>query len=122
MYNNAKSCVRQNTKLINYFFANVGVHQGENLSPILFSLFLNDLVDFIARGYDGLIDITNTAFLVFDNDDAEVHFKLYLLMYVDDTVVLAESKEQFQAPLNSMYFYCQTWKLEVNPSKGYLFK
>ena len=67
--------------------------------------------------YDGLTDITNTAHLVFDNDDAEVYFKLYLLLYADDTVVLAESKEQIQAALNSMYFYCQTWKLEVNPSK-----
>ena len=117
MYNNAKSCVRQNSKLSNYFFTNVGVRQGENLSPILFSLFLNDLVDFIARGYDGLTDITNTAHLVFDNDDAEVYFELYLLLYADDTVVLAESKEQLQAALNSMYFYSQTWKLEVNPSK-----
>ena len=57
---------------------------------ILFSLFLNELVDFIARGYDGLSDITNPADLVFDNDDAEVYFKLYLLLYADYTVVLAE--------------------------------
>ena len=41
--------------------------------PYCFLLFLNDLVDFIARGYDGLADITNTAHLVFDNDDAEVY-------------------------------------------------
>ena len=117
MYDNTKSCVRQNSKLSNYFFTNVGVRQGENLSPILFSLFLNDLVEFIARGYDGLRDVTNAAHLVFDNDDVEVYFKLYLLLYADDTVILAESKEQLQAALNSMYLYCQTWKLEVNPSK-----
>ena len=55
----------------------------------LFSLFLNELVDFIARGYDGLSDITNTADLVFESDDAEVYFKLYLLLYADYTVVLA---------------------------------
>ena len=36
-----------------------------------FSLFLNDLVDFIARGNVGMIDITNTALLVFDNDAAD---------------------------------------------------
>ena len=41
-----------------------------------------------------IFDVTNTAHLVFDNDDGEVYFKLYLLLYADDTVVLAESKEQ----------------------------
>ena len=58
----------------------------------------------------GLISSSNSQ-------NAEVYFKLYLLLYVDDTVVLAESKEQLPTALNSMYFYCQTWKLEVNPSK-----
>ena len=77
----------------NYFFTDVGARQGENLPPILFSLFLNYLVDFIARGYDVLSDIKNTALLVYDNDDAEVYFKLYLLLYACDTVVPAESKE-----------------------------
>ena len=46
-----------------------------------------------------------------------MYFKLYLLLYADDTVLLAESKEQLQFALNSMYINCQTWKLEVNPSK-----
>ena len=55
--------------------------------------------------------------MVFDNDDAEVYIKLHLLLNADDTVVQAESKEQLQAVLKSMYFYCHTWKLEVNPSK-----
>ena len=39
MYNNTISRVRQNSKLSNYFFTNVGVRQGENLSPILFHFF-----------------------------------------------------------------------------------
>ena len=39
------------------------------------------------------------------------------MLYADDTVILAESKEKLQAALNSMYLYCQTWKIEVNPAK-----
>jgi hypothetical protein len=49
MYENAKSCVRQGTNLSKYFQSNVGVHQAENLSPVLFSLFLNGLVEFISN-------------------------------------------------------------------------
>ena len=117
MYDSAKSCVRQNQQLSNYFYSNIGVRQGENLSPILFSLFLNDLVEFISHGFDGLNDITDAIHLLCDNDDIEVYFKLYLLLYADDTVILAESQEQLQAALNSMYLYCQTWQLQVNPAK-----
>ena len=43
LYANAKSCVRLEHAESEFFVSNVGVRQGENLSPILFSLFLNDL-------------------------------------------------------------------------------
>ena len=39
MYNTAKSCVRQNHQLSRYIYSNVGVRQGENLSPVLFHYF-----------------------------------------------------------------------------------
>ena len=47
-------------------------------------LFLNDLVDFISHGFDGLSDLTNDVHLLFDDDDVETYFKLYLLLYADD--------------------------------------
>ena len=82
-----------------------------------FSLFLNDLVEFMSDGFDGLPDITEAIHLLCEYDDVEVYFKLYLLLYADDTVILAESQDQLQAALNSMYLFCQTWKLEVNSAK-----
>ena len=33
-------------------------------------------------------------------------FKLYILMYAEDTVILAKSKGELQAALNAMYLYC----------------
>ena len=118
MYDSAKSCVRQNHQMSNYFYSNVGVRRGgggggeENLSPFLFSRFLNGLVEFMSHGFDGLPNITEAMHLLCDNVDIEVYFKLYLLLYADDTVILAESQEQLQAALNAMYLYCHTWKLE----------
>ena len=47
----------------------------------------------------------------------EVLFKLYVLLYAEDTVIFAESKGELQSALNAMYLYCKSWDLEVNPTK-----
>ena len=42
-------------KFGNEFLCSLGVRQGECLSPLLFSLFLNDLEEtFVTEGYNGL--------------------------------------------------------------------
>ena len=43
MYAKAKSCVKTRHGLSQFFVLKVGLGQGGNLSPGLFSLFLNDL-------------------------------------------------------------------------------
>jgi hypothetical protein len=66
MYDYAKSCVRKGSQLSEFFNSNVGVRQGENLSPVLISLFLNDLVEFISHAYDGLTNICNATHIFLD--------------------------------------------------------
>ena len=46
MYANIKSCVSNDGLVSDFFSSEVGVRQGENLSPILFALFVNDLQNF----------------------------------------------------------------------------
>ena len=68
------------------------VRQGENLSPLLFSLYLADLNEFISRSCKGLEKIQEMDQLVQDPTEELVSYlKLYILMYADDTVLLAES-------------------------------
>jgi hypothetical protein len=117
MYKNAKSCVRDGSNCSDFFPSNISVRQGENLSPLLFSVFLNDLTEFMSHAYNGLNDVCNISHLLFDNDDIEVYFKLYLLLYADDTVIFAETAAELQSALNAMYLYCETWKLKVNAAK-----
>ena len=66
MYDYAKSCVRKGSQLSEFFNSNVGVRQGVNLSPVLISLFLNDLVEFISHAYDGLTNICNATHIFLD--------------------------------------------------------
>jgi len=44
--------------------------------------------------------------------------ELFILMYADDTVLLAESTDDLQKNLNIFNIYCEAWKLSINCSKS----
>jgi hypothetical protein len=43
MYQSIKTCIRKGNEYSEFFNCEIGVEQGVNLSPFLFSLYLNDL-------------------------------------------------------------------------------
>ena len=103
MYANVKSKIKFSNKIGNEFFCSLGVRQGECLSPLLFSLYLNDIEEqFIQSGLDGL--------------DINV-FKVFMLLYADDIVIFSKTAEELQSGLDLLSEYCQRWKLSVNVFK-----
>ena len=88
MYKSAKSCVAINGLLTDYSSCLIRVRQGENLSPLLFSLYLNDLQQFLQEAHMGLKEISDLATHTFDNNRC-APLKLYILLYADDIVLLA---------------------------------
>lgn len=109
MYSNIKSCVKVNQKLSDTFVCMKGVRQGENLSPLLFALYVNDIEDSLLEN--------NCNYLLFDEEFLDVNLSLLVMMYADDTLILANSEEEMKSILKALELYCDQWKLEVNSSK-----
>ena len=105
-----------NGHLSDYFPCSVGVRQGENLSPIMYALYVNDLKGHLARKYEGLLLLSEMARMC-KIVNYGIYSNIFLLMYADDTIIMAESPSVLQAALNAHYQYCQTWELEVNTTK-----
>ena len=81
LYQNTMCCIKVNTHLTPWFETTTGVKQGDNLSPTIFSLFLNDLAIEIKKLNLGIpIDNRNVS----------------ILLYADDLVLLAQNENDLQ--------------------------
>jgi len=102
MYTITKTCLKYAGTYSSFFNCNVGVRQGECLSPILFILFINDMEEQMSRNFEG-IDMGT--------------LKLMLLLYADDTVIFGDSPDNLQAGLNAMTDFCRDRKITINHEK-----
>lgn len=100
VYQNTTAAVWTGRELSNDFETGSGVKQGCLLSPLLFSLYLNDLHEYLEGG------------LFIDNMNIRV------LMYADDIVMLADDVNILQKMICNLEKYCLSWGMEVNLSKS----
>ena len=110
MYQNIKSSVFYNGSKSNTFMSTCGVRQGENLSPMLFALFLNDLQSYLNT--HGVVGVELN-----DHTDLTPWLKLMIMLYADDTILLSDTPTDFQNSLNLFNQYCNNWHLKVNINK-----
>ncbi|KAK3099269.1 hypothetical protein FSP39_001936 [Pinctada imbricata] len=101
MYSKSECCIKLNGPRTDFIDNQVGVKQGEVLSPLLFNLFINDLVESID-----------------DNENTKLNEKeVPCLLYADDLVLISTSEDDLQRKLNGLDRYCNKWSLEINTSK-----
>ena len=111
MYNNIKSRIVTPDGNSAFFPCCKGVRQGENLSPILFSLYLNDLENYLmSNGANGIVCEANS-------ENIYTYIKLLVILFADDTVFFSNNQVDLQHMLNIFEQYCDQWKLTVNISK-----
>ena len=104
MYCNTASQVKHSGVFSNNFECNLGVRQGESLSPFLFTLFLYDIGAALeSGGFRGvsMSDIT-----------------IRTLLYADDLLLISDLTEDLQLGIDILFDYCTRWKLNINIEKS----
>ena len=115
MYDNASSSVNSNGFLSERFMSSIGVKQGDNISSVLFTIFLYDIKHYITAQCQGLQTLNKHIAETQHNNTYEVIENI--LLYADDTLLMAESPEDLQMALNNLKGYCDLWQMEVNTQK-----
>lgn len=82
------------------FETKMGLRQGCILSPLMFSLFINDLPEVLEGGCSFGTTRVN------------------MLMYADDIVIMSPTAAGLQHMMNRLQKYCETWNLLVNLNKS----
>ena len=88
-----------------FFESHVGLRQGENVSPILFALLLNDMETFFTEQKWNTLKFIDKLYTD-SHDEVTGMLNLFVLMYADDTVVMAENEHAMQRNLNLLNDYC----------------
>ena len=103
MYSRLQACIQLTSGISAPFPSLVGLKQGCNLSPILFNLFINELVDKLNAN---LTDAPKLG-----------QVKVSCLLYADDLVLISESQSGLQKALDTLDSFTQDWHLKVNETK-----
>ena len=51
------------------------------------------------------------------SENVEIFVRIFVLLYADDTIIMAESPEELQNALDMVKEYCDAWKLQINVTK-----
>lgn len=98
-----QTCVKVNNYLSSMFKSEVGVRQGDPVSPNLFKMYINDIAEYLFTNAD-------TPSI---NDVNIGH-----LMYADDIILLACNEKDLQKSVQGVQKFCSDWDLQVNTDKS----
>ena len=104
MYKKTSSVVKIQNNLSPSFPICKGVRQGDILSPLLFNLFINDIVGEFEKP---------------ECDAPKINGKnIGCLLYADDLAIVSTTPLGLQSSLNNLHANCKKWKLEINIAKS----
>ena len=104
IYSNRRAKIKVNRRVTDWIDINQGTAQGDPLSPLLFIISINPLLEWIhekERGYK-----------------LEEGPEIRVLAYCDDLLLLAETREQISNTLNRVEEWGSHYGIKINPKKS----
>ena len=105
MYSNLTSCIRLPNGYTEFFKCNIGTRQGCIGSPLIFSLFINDIVDYLNQHFQRGITISA--------DIADI----CTFLYADDVSNFSETAIQLQHQIDCIEQFCNAVNMNINLDK-----
>ena len=78
---------------------------GRKRVTVLFSIYLSDLEKYFIELNGNPLELLREQSV----NELNVFIKLFVILYADDTVILADTKEGMQNALNIFQSYCEIW-------------
>ena len=105
IYRKTKCTVKAKYSTTAFFDYTKGVRQGCPLSPILFNIYANDLLE--------ELNSNNVSDIFLGSNE----HKINALMYADDLILLSETKEGLQNQIDKLETFCVKWGIGINSKK-----
>ena len=108
MYQGLKSLIIVNNKQCALFPCNIDIRQGKHLSPVLFSLYINHLEDYLSnQGCEGVSPMSNNQ-----NQTLDIALHMFCLLFPYDTALLSSTAKNLQNTLNVLCQYSKNGNLK----------
>ena len=102
LYKETTSSMCLNGMLTDWFSITYSIKQGNNLSPSLFSCFINPLLSEIDKCESGIM---------------YSDFMVSSLAYTDDIILLSDSEDGLKKQIDKLEKWCLKWMLNINTGK-----